>query len=312
MNTKIETLYNEFIADEKLKNGTKYERMAAVVFKILNVNDVVIHDMKLRGDGKKTAHQIDVTIEQASVSKRILIECKDYDKTVGISIIRDFFGAVSQIKPDDAIVVTTMGYTQGARSFAEDEDIKLAILKDFKEEDWGNRIRKIHIRGIMTFMKTPTLGWVFSDEKELERINSLIGEEVGKSKEKRDVDTAETFFYNRNGDQQESYQQVLKPIFNLLPRNPGQKTSGRYEFDDIKYIKLNGILVGIRGFDYEYESDQSIFHSIIDEGEKIALLLFKVLDGTIDKIIFDQDLDKWTFNANGEVIEKNRNDDKII
>lgn len=91
MSQEIEIIYNEHIADEKLKQGTKYERLAAIVFKTLNTSDVVVHDLTLRGDGKKTPHQIDVMITRANVSKRVLIECKDYDTKVGISIIRDFF-----------------------------------------------------------------------------------------------------------------------------------------------------------------------------------------------------------------------------
>lgn len=47
----MDTIYDEYIAEEKLKKGTKYEKLAAVVFKVLNQNDVVVHDLTLRGDG---------------------------------------------------------------------------------------------------------------------------------------------------------------------------------------------------------------------------------------------------------------------
>ncbi|WP_317951366.1 hypothetical protein, partial [Rossellomorea marisflavi] len=85
MSKEMDTIYNEIIAEEKLKQGTKYEKLAAVVFKTLNQNDVVIHDLTLRGDGKKTGHQIDVTVQSpgSNEPKRILIECKDYDSKVG-------------------------------------------------------------------------------------------------------------------------------------------------------------------------------------------------------------------------------------
>lgn len=83
------------------------------------------------------------------------MECKDYDSVVGIGIIRDFYGAVSQIKPDDAIVVTTRGFTSGAVKFAKDENIKLAILKEFSEEDWKGRLRRLVINMRMIFMDTP-------------------------------------------------------------------------------------------------------------------------------------------------------------
>ncbi|KIL36210.1 hypothetical protein SD71_09695 [Cohnella kolymensis] len=66
----IEQIYNRLIAEEKLKNGSKYERLAAVVYKILDDSKTVIHDMRLRGDGKSAQHQIDVTIEKGGTQKK--------------------------------------------------------------------------------------------------------------------------------------------------------------------------------------------------------------------------------------------------
>lgn len=303
MSKEIDTIYNENIAEEKLKQGTKYEKLAAVVFKILNQNDVVIHDLTLRGDGKKTGHQIDVTVQDpgSNASKRILIECKDYDKKVGIGIVRDFFGAVHQIKPNEAFVVTTEGYTRGARTFADDEKIKLAILRGFKEEDWEGRIKALHIKGTVTFMNKPTLGWVAANEQELEKFRAIAN---GRNNKTQNTDTRETFFYDQAGNRQGNLQTVLQPILNRLPRDPDSPTSGRYEFDTIKYVKFAGELLGIRGFDYKFTSSQSVIESIIDQGSKVALLVFKILDEDFDQIIFDQDLDKWTFNDDGEVISK--------
>ncbi|AHF11443.1 MULTISPECIES: restriction endonuclease [Dehalobacter] len=143
MSDYLDNIYDRHITNEKLKVGTKYERLAAVVYKIFEEDDVVIHDLRLRGKGKTAEHQIDVTIEKQGNKKRILVECKDYNDIVGIGIIRDFYGAVAQIKPDDAIVVTTKGFTKGAVKFAKDENIKLAILKEFNEEDWEGRLRRL-------------------------------------------------------------------------------------------------------------------------------------------------------------------------
>lgn len=88
--SNLEQIYNNLIANEKLKNGSKYERLAAVVYKVIDESDSVIHDLRLRGDGKTAQHQIDVTIEKSGISKRVLIECKEYNKVIGIGIIRDF------------------------------------------------------------------------------------------------------------------------------------------------------------------------------------------------------------------------------
>lgn len=303
MSKEMDTIYNEIIAEEKLKQGTKYEKLAAVVFKTLNQNDVVIHDLTLRGDGKKTGHQIDVTVQSpgSNEPKRILIECKDYDSKVGISIVRDFFGAVHQINPHEAFVVTTIGYTKGARTFAEDEGVKLAILRDFKEEDWEGRVKAIHLNLTLISMNRPTISWVAANEKEIEKFSAKANEEINTT---QNISTRETFFYNHAGKPQENLQVVLEPILNSLPRDPDSPTIGRYEFGTIKYVKMAGVLVGIRGFDYEFTSSQSVTQTISDQGSKVALLVFKVLNEDFDQVIFDQDLDKWTFNDNGEVISK--------
>ncbi|MDA1531021.1 restriction endonuclease [Bacillus cereus group sp. TH260-2LC] len=302
MSQEIEIIYNEHIADEKLKQGTKYERLAAIVFKTLNASDVVVHDLTLRGDGKKTPHQIDVMITRANVSKRVLIECKDYDTKVGISIIRDFFGAISQIKPDEAFVVTTEGYTKGARSFAEEEGIKLAILRGFKDTDWDGRIQKIHITNTFILMDTPQISWVATNQEEIDKFHTFAN--TNEINSVQEISTIDTYFYDEQGNQQENLQSVLKPVLNSFPRNTNSPTSGRYEFESTKYVKLAGVLTEVKGFDYEFTILKIVSKTVVDTGQKIALLLFKVIDGTLDKVIFDQDLDAWTFKDNGEVIPK--------
>jgi hypothetical protein len=76
----IDLIYDAAVASEKLKNGTKYERLTVIVFKILQDSAYVVHDMRLHGDGKETAHQIDVVISAGPQQERhrVLVECKDH------------------------------------------------------------------------------------------------------------------------------------------------------------------------------------------------------------------------------------------
>lgn len=302
MSEVVEKVYNSYIANEVLKSGTKYERLAAVVYKILEEDSTVIQDLRLRGDGKTAQHQIDVTIEKSGTKKRVLVECKDYDCLVGIGIVRDFFGAVSQIKPDEAIVVTTEGFTKGAVKFAQDESIKLAILREFNEEDWDGRIKKIITTMRMIFMDTPQItNWIVADPSQIEKVKQVANTSWGQVQKS---DATITYFYDENGNKVSTFQQILSPIFNSFSRTAEQKTQGKYEFDSVRYIKLFGILISVRGFEYEFTSHESITKTVIDEGKKVATLLYKMLDGTIDTIIFDQDLNKWSFDGNNEVIQK--------
>ncbi len=61
MSSPSELVYNRLVADEKLKTGTKYERLAALVFKVLDANADVVHQLILRADDKTTVHEIDVS-----------------------------------------------------------------------------------------------------------------------------------------------------------------------------------------------------------------------------------------------------------
>lgn len=299
--SKVEQIYNKIIADEKLKNGSKFERLAAVVYKILDESDSVIHDLTLRGDGKRAQHQIDVTVKKNGSSKRILIECKEYDKVVGIGIIRDFFGAVTQIKPDDAFVVTTVGFTKGAVDFARDEGIKLAILREAKDSDWEGLIRTIVINIGFIMMDTPKISWIAFDEAERERVQKLLKDNWGETKS---LSTQHEFFYDESFNMISNFQNVFKPILNSAPRIPNQITKGRYEFGNKRYVKMLDHFVAIKGFEYEFKSYSNEMQSIVDDGGKVASLLFRILDSDDKYLIFENEIENWTFDDNGEVIPK--------
>lgn len=299
--SNIEQIYNILIAEEKLKNGSKYERLAAVVYKILNETDTVIHDLRLRGEGKSANHQIDVTIEKDGKSKRILIECKQYDKVVGISVIRDFYGAVSQIKPDEAFVVTTVGYTRGAINFARDENIKLAILREAKDADWDGLIRTIVINMTAIFMGTPKITWLAYDEVEKERVNKLF---ENRKDEVKSIRTVDQFFYDENFEAVSNYQDVMKPILNAAERTPGELTKNRYEFNKKMFVMVEGYFVAIKGFEYEFSSFAYENQIIVDDGGKVATILYKVLESEDKVLLFDKEIEKWAFDNNGVVIEK--------
>lgn len=150
--SRYDELYEKYYGILNSKRGTKYERLTAIiVFKPLyetrGQSGAVIHDLRVMGkSGVK--HQIDVVIKLHGVKRRILIECKDFDISgdkVGLGILRDFWGAVDDIKPDEAIVITCNGFTRGSRKYAKAKGIKLAILREFQDEDWESRIKTIKV-----------------------------------------------------------------------------------------------------------------------------------------------------------------------
>lgn len=302
MSKIIETIYNTVIADEKLKAGTKYEMLAALVYKALDPSSVVIHDFRLRGDGKAASHQIDVTIENNNSRHRILIECKDYDKVVGIKILRDFYGAISQIRPNGAIVLTRKGFTKMAVKFANDEGIKLGIFREFLESDWDNRLKNITFELTLMEIQNPRiLGWLVPDEdlKEIQEKLVLAPETINR------IETKHAYFYDSNGEIENNFENVLTPIFNSFAYDSDGKHSGAHRFENLRHIKIGNILVPVHGFKYEFTATSSSEAIKIGLGKQIAILLLSMLDGTIDKVIFDNDIKHMTFK-NGKVITQNK------
>ncbi|OMF51003.1 restriction endonuclease [Paenibacillus peoriae] len=301
MHNNIENIYNNLIADEKLKNGTKYERITAVVYKLLDETNTVFHDLRLRGNGKKAKHQIDVTIVKDSQTKRILVECKEYDKVVGIGIVRDFFGAVTQIKPDEAVVVTTKGFTKGAIDFANDEGIKLAILREAEDSDWDGLIRKVKINATVITIGTPTITWLAINEEAIEDVGNLLGEDWGGVETKG---TFDEYLYNSNHEVISNYEEVLNPVLNKAKRIPNERTEGTFEFEETVFIKMHGHYIPVIGFDYEFTSGKSTLEVNVDDGGKVAVLLFEILNNESRSLIFQHQIEKWKFAENGEVINK--------
>ena len=130
------------------KHGTRYERLAAVVFAAMERDGVVIHDLKVIGKVSGEGHQIDVHIEKKGVLKRILVECKDFDVSrgnVGLGIVRDFQGLIADVLPDESWIITCNGFTRSAKKYAKGFGIRLATLRTFAEKDWEDRVHKIVI-----------------------------------------------------------------------------------------------------------------------------------------------------------------------
>lgn len=146
--SKYDDLHDRLDPIDTEKAGTRYERLVALVQKSLDETAGVSHDLRLVGDDTQVKHQIDVTITKGDQRRRVLIECKDFDisgKPVGLGVIRDFFGVVDDVKPDEAIVITCNGFTKDARQYAKGKNIKLAILRAHRPEDDEGTIKSVEV-----------------------------------------------------------------------------------------------------------------------------------------------------------------------
>ena len=113
----------------------EYERFTQEIYQDLVNADVlktteVQHNVKLKGRSGQE-HQIDVywEYEIAGTKQKVAIECKNYNKTVGIGKVRDFYGVLYDLNNVAGIMVTKVGYQKGAKEYASEYGISLKELR---------------------------------------------------------------------------------------------------------------------------------------------------------------------------------------
>lgn len=107
------------------------------------------HNVVLPGRG--TNNQIDVlwvgTINGAR--RRIVVECKNYGRTLDQGRIHAFVNVVRDISTDDiptvGVVVTPVGYQSGARDLAKAYDLVVLELREPIDSDLANRIVRLDV-----------------------------------------------------------------------------------------------------------------------------------------------------------------------
>ena len=114
----------------------EYERFTQEIYQELVNADVlkttdVQHNVKLKGRSGQE-HQIDVywEYEIAGTKQKVAIECKNYNKTVGIAKVRDFYGVLHDLNNVAGIMVTKVGYQKGAKEYASEYGISLKELRN--------------------------------------------------------------------------------------------------------------------------------------------------------------------------------------
>jgi Restriction endonuclease len=276
MSEQIEHIYNRLVAEEKLKAGTKYERLAALVFQILDRASFVIHDVELRGPGKEAEHQIDVTVsDRSGQRRRVIVEARERKKPVGLGQVRDFYGVVHQLGPDAAWIVSAAGFTADARQYARDEGIGLAVLRPAAEGE-DNRVKAIHFRGFMRVMGTPTItSWLAKDDDERDRLRAAIADHEG---ETYSMELEAESFFDANGQRVASMRDVFNPIFAALDLELGENT-GTHEFGEVKYVNLFGERGAVRGFTYRVSLSQAVHEFTVGDPSSIGELVFQTIEG---------------------------------
>jgi Holliday junction resolvase len=168
---ELDELHESIFGPTDLGRGKRYERLVALIFATLG-EKVVRHDVRAAGPGKRTKHQIDVWIERDGEERLVIVECKHWAEEVGKEALDKLVGVRTQLEAAGALIVTTVGFTKGARDVAFDESIDLIRVTRFRDpEDWEGMVKEIHMRGTIGYSEVDNLSFRAADPSELKDLS---------------------------------------------------------------------------------------------------------------------------------------------
>ncbi|WP_208426034.1 MULTISPECIES: restriction endonuclease [Salinibacter] len=296
--SRYENIHDRFSHSDTTKKGTKYERLAALVLKALDESRAVVHDVRLIGESA-VSHQIDVDLEVDGATKRVIVECKDFDVSgskVGLDIVRSFWAVVDDALADEAMILTCNGFTQDARKFAKHKGIKLVVLRQYEEKDDDQYIGSIRVNVTYITRGQPEVKLdLSSDEAKRKFFNDLEAAELSSSLLKGDP-----VYIHSDGSKTQLHEFIDEKIGEYDDKDAGMV---RHHIDVtnclIEVEDRGGIPMAALTAVYE------VHHIIEDIDVASGLIAELVVQGTEDRdiFLFDRDLEKFNIDPDtGEVI----------
>ncbi|WP_185735675.1 restriction endonuclease [Pandoraea apista] len=299
MASAYDRLHDQYWTSATPKAGTRYERLVAFVLKALDLRREVLHDIKLIGDST-VKHQIDVTVADGTLKKRILVECKDFDissNKVGLGIIRDFSAVVDDIKPDEAIVITCVGFTADAQKFAKHKNIKLAVLREFNTEDWNGRVKTIGVTMRIMHITEPRVSLSLSEQAHLDKLQQDMAAEGLSSS---GIWKGQPIYLNFDGERTQINEFVEKKA-NEYPREQTGPVVVKIPLagGTIEVKSLGGVPIDEVVLEFEVLHTDESFEVT---SNKIARLLLEGFEGK-DLIVYEEDLTRLSIDeSTGEIV----------
>lgn len=115
----------------------RFEKLAAKIQADLSPSAIVSHNEKIYGKSG-IERQIDVAVRQnvGQFGILIVIDAKDHKTPLDIQEVGSFIDLVSGVGAHCGAMVSTSGFTEGARGRARAAGIDLYRLLDAESEDW--------------------------------------------------------------------------------------------------------------------------------------------------------------------------------
>ena len=132
-------------------NSTEYEKFVRDIQQfLLNAKGLETvkaqHYIKLNGVSSQ-GHQIDVYWEYrlAGITHRVALECKHHSTKIDLGIVRDFWGVLDDISGLRGVIVSPVGFTSGAKTYAQSKGIGLKVIRQAQDADYDGRMKNIRI-----------------------------------------------------------------------------------------------------------------------------------------------------------------------
>lgn len=136
-------------------NWQSYEDLVRFIYEELgrasNVK-ILCHGSSCKVTGKSgVAHQIDVLTEHSDGihSYKTAIECKYWKEKVNKDSVAKLAEILEDAHIEKGVVVSKVGFTPDAQSFAKYKNISIVELREPTKDDWRGRIKDIRVKVVM-------------------------------------------------------------------------------------------------------------------------------------------------------------------
>lgn len=272
--------------------NTEFERFAQRVYQKLVNNDVlkpttVLHNVKLKGKSG-CEHQIDVywEYEFAGNFYRVAIECKNYDSQVPIGKVRDFFGVLQDLNNVRGIMVSSKGYQEGAKKFADYYDISLKGLRRPSRDESIGSITTTLQADIWHTVFLIDEEWIAEHNFSLDHLRKFYSEfqykkaDYWKAATHFPIETKDHIIRNAKGDKISS----LDELEQQLPENPESGIEIVFPFEDGWLESRRWGPVKIREVKFEYESKVQETTMNLAADEFVEAILEDAISGKTDYV----------------------------
>ncbi len=197
----------------RLAKATDYEKVTARIYALLSPESTVVHNDKIHGRDSGKSRQIDVSIRSQIAGHEILVivQCKDYKSKVNVDRVGEFHSVIKDVGAHRGVLVTSVGFSDGAKSYAKNNGIDLCHVHDAETLNWKRIIQvpviveKVVPSINVSFKTKLEKGMTFKDEapfiiSDVDVLESFSGKwntnkfDVTLDSFKFDLEVAELFF----------------------------------------------------------------------------------------------------------------------